>query len=981
MTGGTLESSSGTTNKGPQRSRATRACDTCKRKRQKCCGSNPCTGCVAQGFKCTFSVPQMKRGPKKEEKDHPDALALERSASAAGASGTETNADLHQRVLQMEKMLAAMIRNGATPAITDTDKQSNENSDQEFSEEDEEDREFDDQDINFRGVKRPRITEVLEDDDKEVAAEPEGGVMVQQIQKPTLPDVAHLINALNASNNPEKMRITLDMMNQLQFIGSDLPSTANRKTTSNTEQGAGKHEKGFRGIALSLQRKMRRGIQPSPLSKEASSPSSEFLVSSPASPTSPTLPPQPPKTVVEDLASDTILFFGSTSTTTSSAWRQSPRFAGGIMNISLSFEANPPCAKVIEGDYSPPCKIELVLHLVGMYFKHVHPYFPMIQKARFFQQLKEKKTDHFNLLLNSMCALMSQQCRDLTAWGIDNPVELHMAFFERARVLLGHQFDWPHINNVQALLLLCIVGQGTNINATSYHYIGIAHRLAVELGMHRNLDNLRHPSLDPELLESMRTTWFCLYVLDRYTSVVEGRPMAISDEEWDTPFPASKAPEVTILRYHVGLCEILGRIANFVNRPGRPGPAARTATFPHLAATAPVQRDSKKVIAEINSHLQAWHQNLPPHLQQRPASGSTWSFHHHLYSMYHTASVLLHRLDVGKFDQTCSKNAAEISKVLDCLPVAFDPSNKGKERAAEVEFVFVVPLIVYSALTASTLFLDLALANKAEEAANKKRKSRSSAKPTTGLAGKVTPEASQYAARQLRKSLIAFDRLKTTSLFANYYGQLIVEVLRNDGIVLPTGDLDEDDMSPSPAYETPPAPAAPPTQSSLFNFFSNATGGSVAPATPQPNGSSGSQAHHSESMATRFANQMKAAVAEGVHNWNDFIHFSPKLQNNQMAIPTVAPAPSSTTFMNAASNLSFPHLPMPNLPNLPMPNLPNLPNIPNPINALREFGSGLFGSYGFNPTLAGSSHVDGHGNHLVSGSAPNHAHSSHPQGA
>jgi hypothetical protein len=210
-------------------------------------------------------------------------------------------------------------------------------------------------------------------------------------------------------------------------------------------------------------------------------------------------------TIVEDLASDTILFYGSTSTTTASAWRQSPRFAGGIMSISLSFEATPQKDDVLVD--SPPCSPDLVLHLIGLYFTHVHPYFPMIDRHSFARQFKEKRTEHFALLLNSMCALMTQQSRggfipgipgipsnsgsggvggksgggagggagvggERDVWGVANAAELHNAFFERARILLGRQFDWPHINNVQAMLLLCMVGQGTNINASSYHYIG-----------------------------------------------------------------------------------------------------------------------------------------------------------------------------------------------------------------------------------------------------------------------------------------------------------------------------------------------------------------------------------------------------------------------------------------------------------------------------------------------------------------------------
>ncbi|KAJ3257595.1 Transcriptional activator of fatty acid utilization [Chytriomyces hyalinus] len=899
------------------RSRSTRACDTCKRKRQKCCGSNPCSGCRANRLVCTYSVPQRKRGPKKEDKMSIPAHSLD-SADSFDPSTVlireleNPQNDLQERVRNMESILTSILRSKSIvkdegPASTSasahktlTEVDWNVSSDEDDYEED-----------PSLGAKRARISEVVDEENENAMTRFDNGQpdSSSRTNASINPDISHIINALNASTNPESMRVTMDLMNQWQFFSASSATVKPQRSNSHD-----KLDKGFRGIALSLQRKMRRGIhQPASQPPNPVTSPSEFLASAPTSPTGPVnggssssasssaysqhqSSTQPAggeyTTIVEDLASDAILFFGSTSTTTSSAWRQSPRFAGGIMNISLSFEANPPSTKVLDGDYSPPCSMELVLHLVGLYFKHVHPYFPMIHKVRFFQQLKEKRTDHFNLLLNSMCALMSQQCRDLNDWGVVNPVELHMAFFERARVLLGQQFDWPHINNVQALLLLCMVGQGTNINATSYHYIGIAHRLAVELGMHRNLDNLKHPALDSELLEAMRATWFCLYILDQYTSVVEGRPSAISDDEWDTPFPTCTSFEITMLRHHVGLCEILGRIGNAVNRPGKPGLTSRPSIFPHLASTPAAPRDLKKVIDEINANLAAWYSNLPPELAQRPDSNSTWSFHHHLYAMFHTASVLLHRLDVSKFDQTCAMNACEISRVLECLPVPpLGMEAKGKGVYHETPFVFVLPLIVYSALTASTLFLDLTLAARPQDVTTKKRKSR--AAKAASLAGKVTPETGRMAAKQLRKSLVAFDRLKTTSLFANYYGQLIVEVLRNDQVVLPPPDEDDEDSSPSPAnLNAADTPAAPKNLGAgLFSFFSS----SDIQQNPQSTTLSAAAAASQNSITSRIASSM-AAVAEGV-KWNEFLHFSPKLAAGQMA-------PSSTSFMTAASQMA-----------------------------------------------------------------------------
>ncbi|KAI8848610.1 hypothetical protein BC829DRAFT_214282 [Chytridium lagenaria] len=78
------------------------------------------------------------------------------------------------------------------------------------------------------------------------------------------------------------------------------------------------------------------------------------------------------------------------------------------------------------------------------------------------------------------------------------------------------------------------------------------------------------------------------------------------------------------------------------------------------------------------------------------------------------------------------------------------------------DFVFVMPLIVYSALTSSTLFLDSILA----------KSELSDPKPLL-----PTSPTSRVTDADMKRSLVAFEKLRDTSLFASYYRQLIVEVL------------------------------------------------------------------------------------------------------------------------------------------------------------------------------------------------------------
>ncbi|RKO89665.1 hypothetical protein BDK51DRAFT_18887, partial [Blyttiomyces helicus] len=168
---------------------------------------------------------------------------------------------------------------------------------------------------------------------------------------------------------------------------------------------------------------------------------------------------------------------------------ESPKCGHGVISITLSSDVLPVDPSAALGP--PPCEAELLGHLIELYFAHIHPHFPMIDRPVFMEKLKEKQTEvslrHFSLLLNSMCALVTQHARTLDGFRDSAIPALHRAFYERARVLIGKLFNWPHIDSVQALLLLTLVGAGPNQDASSYYYIALARSQAVELGMHRDL--------------------------------------------------------------------------------------------------------------------------------------------------------------------------------------------------------------------------------------------------------------------------------------------------------------------------------------------------------------------------------------------------------------------------------------------------------------------------------------------------------------
>ncbi|KAJ3157420.1 hypothetical protein HDU86_003312 [Geranomyces michiganensis] len=713
-----------------KRSRSTRACDTCRRKRTKCTGGQPCEGCMSFGLPCLYTAPIKKRGPAKRPAPAAGAAAAAATVTAAASHhSTGSNAKelksqttLGQRLKTVESLLSGLI-NGAPVAIPPDASGSRPRASSESS-----------LPAGSRSASANTVEVYTDDDDDEYETEDEamevedtGGFngIALAVHRPR----GRAVDPTEGAITDAEAAPTFCQVPWRQGV-----------TVTDPESGV-------------LVRKLSLN-DPSVIAHRFNNNAGNI-------------------TIVEDVVTDTVLFYGSTVTSNTSAFRQSPRFADGIMSIALRSDVQPANPSISHD--SPPCSPDLVHHLVSLYFTHIHPYFPMIDRKSFTRQLKENQTEHFSLLLNSMCALVTQQTRSLHAWGISSTAELHRAFFERARALLGKQFDWPHINNVQALLLLTLVGAGTNTNAASYQYIGIAHRHAVELGMHRNLERLNHPGLDDAMKEQMRATWFCLYILDRYIGVHQGRPFAINDDDWDTPLPRQEETgDVSRMIRHVALCSILGQIANYVNRPsGRRRTRASRDQWVH----------------EMDEELCSWRSLLPPDLQAEPnRTPGSWSFHHHLHAMYHTAVILLYRIATGRFGGVCVASAVAIRKVLEALPNSPGMLSVGM---AQPEYVFVMPIVVYSGLTAATMFLDMVLephvgpGGKRSFHGSRRKRSKSG---EDGIKAELAAGQRKVdAAQELRRSLVAFEKLKEVSQFSVYYGQLIAECMKGAGLAMKAG--------------------------------------------------------------------------------------------------------------------------------------------------------------------------------------------------
>lgn len=219
---------------------------------------------------------------------------------------------------------------------------------------------------------------------------------------------------------------------------------------------------------------------------------------------------------------------------------------------------------------------ELITHLCITFFTHIGCNFPFLQRDRFLQDLEEKQVDA--ILVDAVCAMAARfSSHELLTKqrGSTKPSEYGFIFAQRAKEALIHTFATPNLAAVQAALLLAYNEFGESRDSGLWMYLGIAIRLAQDLGL-QNLDGLCYEGRDgptPKMvkddekglyseteernrdrvvsskneneaeeqraIERERTeTFWAVFFLDRVVSSGTGRRSTLRDKDIELSFPS-----------------------------------------------------------------------------------------------------------------------------------------------------------------------------------------------------------------------------------------------------------------------------------------------------------------------------------------------------------------------------------------------------------------------------------------------------------
>lgn len=100
-------------------------------------------------------------------------------------------------------------------------------------------------------------------------------------------------------------------------------------------------------------------------------------------------------------------------------------------------------------------------------------------------------------------------------------------YLENAKVILDRSYAASRPSTCQALLLMGYREVGIGAMAQAWTYIGMAIRMAQDLGMHRSADDWARVDLGGRLfgdleLNERRRIWYACVVMDKYVSTYIG---------------------------------------------------------------------------------------------------------------------------------------------------------------------------------------------------------------------------------------------------------------------------------------------------------------------------------------------------------------------------------------------------------------------------------------------------------------------------
>ncbi|KAL4896552.1 fungal-specific transcription factor domain-containing protein [Aspergillus ambiguus] len=194
------------------------------------------------------------------------------------------------------------------------------------------------------------------------------------------------------------------------------------------------------------------------------------------------------------------------------------------------------------------------------------------------------------------------QMYSINQW-VDHDGPPGFQYFKHALTFIPSVSEDGSILFVEVLSYVAYFMQAINRRDTAYVYIGIALRMAITLGLHREVSD---KELDDETREHRRRVWWSTYSMERLLCVTSGHPISIQDEDIDLLPPCPRVDEdghaVLVLARYTELSRIHGVIGEKIYRKKQKS-----------------SHDLSACVQHIMKQLDEWFQQLPESMQLDPS--------------------------------------------------------------------------------------------------------------------------------------------------------------------------------------------------------------------------------------------------------------------------------------------------------------------------------------------------------------------------
>ncbi|KAK2595955.1 Nitrogen assimilation transcription factor nit-4 [Conoideocrella luteorostrata] len=277
--------------------------------------------------------------------------------------------------------------------------------------------------------------------------------------------------------------------------------------------------------------------------------------------------------------------------------------------------------------------VNLITHLINMYFNYHFTYFTTLSKKLFFRDFmqglssvasRNSTTYCSPLLVNAMLALGCHFTDIAGAYGTpgDARTKGDHFFAEAKRLILDDdEFAKPRLVTVQALALMSVREAGCGREAKGWVYSGMSFRMAQDIGLNLEISGADRDHMSEEEIDARKITYWGCFVFDKCWSNYLGRlpqlPKAscniskfdaypeedaamwspLTDRGFDEAYELPSRTRSAALQL-ASLCEISSDLLVFFYHPN------------HIGRSRGKSIELKK-LSEIHQRLEQWRKALP----------------------------------------------------------------------------------------------------------------------------------------------------------------------------------------------------------------------------------------------------------------------------------------------------------------------------------------------------------------------------------